>query len=301
MDDASRTIYVNCDLVAYGNFLPDEWAESVFEKAKTAPCLDNLLLDLTQTWRAVAYTASMPSAFVRSVQGAVLSYARHKTSDASIASFGGHVLSRVADELRDEVSLSRKLRRTIAGRISVIAKEFREQAAKIEPQMSIEEVWQEFFRKDKAGDGFAQSIWGSQRVSYVAFYNEYEAFLIQCAKVVLGKSSLRITDKSGKKEFYDALRSKFGTDLFDVCWGHSEINIARLVRHALSHAGGQETDDLKKLNHGFMLADGKIQIGPQHVHRMLRHLLAGVTALVAAAAVLPAFATIPSQPQDDDD
>jgi hypothetical protein len=297
MDDATRTIYINTDINAYENFLPSEWVTGVFEKAKAAPYLDSLLLDFTQSWRAIAYTASMPFLFVRSIQGAVLGYARYKTSDASIVSFGDQVLDRVANETSREFGISRKIRRTIAKRISAIATEFREQRAKIELQMPIDEIWQNFYRDD----GYVQGVWSSQRVAFLAFYNEYEAFLIQCAKEALGKTSFRITDKGDKKEFYDLLRSKFDTNILDICWLHSEINIARVVRNSLSHSGGKETDDLKGLNHGFKFMDGKLQIGPEHIHRLLRHLRAGVTAFVAAAAIMPIFATMPNRTQNGDD
>jgi hypothetical protein len=114
----------------------------------------------------------------------------------------------------------------------------------------------------------------------------YEAFLVDCAKRVLGVTSLRATSD----EFKDALRKGFTKDISAPCWTHHEINNARLVRHALSHAGGRETFDLKKQRHGVKLVDGVLQIVPHHNHNMLRRLRAGVDALVAVAASDPKFA-----------
>lgn len=68
------------------------------------------------------------------------------------------------------------------------------------------------------------------------------------------------------------------------------MNIAKLVRHALSHAGGRETADLKKQKHGITLIKGVLQIVPHDNHNLLRRLRAGVERLVAVAASMPRFA-----------
>jgi hypothetical protein len=67
-------------------------------------------------------------------------------------------------------------------------------------------------------------------------------------------------------------------------------NIAKLVRHALSHAGGRETADLKKQKHGIKLVEGVLQIVPHDNHNLLRRLRVGVEAVVGVAASDPKFA-----------
>jgi hypothetical protein len=51
-------------------------------------------------------------------------------------------------------------------------------------------------------------------------------------------------------EFKKGLRTAFARDVADPCWFHPEINIARLIRHALSHNGGRVTEYLKNQKHG---------------------------------------------------
>ncbi|HTU19459.1 MAG TPA: hypothetical protein VMG10_15470 [Gemmataceae bacterium] len=148
--------------------------------------------------------------------------------------------------------------------------------------MPTEPIWGDFLKQD----ALAMSVWSSQRVSYVAFYNAYEAFLVDCAKLALGVGHLRPTDK----DFKQALRSGFGKDISTPCWSHHEINNARLVRHALSHADGRETTDLKRQRHGVKVLDGKLQIVPHDNHNLLRLLRTGVEALVDATAADPRFA-----------
>src|SRR5262249_32508361 len=144
----------------------------------------------------------------------------------------------------------------------------------VTPEMPIEPIWAHFLEQD----AFAMSVWSSQWVSYVAFYNAYEAFIVDCLKVGTGLSSLRSTDK---KAFNEALRTGLGRDISGPCWSHHEINIARLVRHALSHNGGRETDDLKKQKHGVKLISDALQIVPEDNHRMLRRLRKAVEEVIA--------------------
>lgn len=206
--------------------------------------------------------------------------------DSSIIAFADAVLAKVSRKVPELVD-DRQLRVRLASEIVRAADEFRAQRSAVTPEMPIEPLWQDFLKQD----AFAMSVWSSQRISYVAFYNAYEAFLVDCAKLALGVSQLRATDK----EFKESLRTGFGKDISVPCWTHHEMNNAKLVRHALSHADGRETPDLKKQKHGIKVLDGKLQIVPQDNHNLLRHLRAGVEAVVAVAAADPKF----SRSQDE--
>lgn len=88
-----------------------------------------------------------------------------------------------------------------------------------------------------------------------------------------------------------ALRTGLGVDVFSPCWAHHEINIARLVRHALSHNGGRETLDLKKQNHRIELIGNELQIVPRDNLRMLEYLQKAVDELVRVTVTHPKFMT----------
>src|SRR5205809_4273827 len=137
--------------------------------------------------------------------------------------------------------------------------------AAVKNEYPIEPMWAQFMNEAP----FRISLWASQRVAFVAFYNAYEAFIVDCLKIGTGRSQLRLTDK---KPFNEALRSGLSKDISIPCWPHHEINIARLVRHALSHNGGRETEDLKKQKHGIKLIGEELQVVPEDNHRMLRRL-----------------------------
>ena len=281
MSDPVRNIYIDNRMGSYEGYVPDDWGAKVFEVTKAAPGLDHMLVDLVMSWRTTAYTASMPATAIKAIQAATLGYAKFVSPDSSIIGFADGVLAKESRRVPELVE-DRGLRARLASEIVTVADEFRAQHAAVTPEMPIDPIWYDFLKQD----AFALSVWSSQRVSYVAFYNAYEAFLVDCAKLALGTSQLRATDK----KFKEALRADFVNDISVPCWTHHDLNIAKLVRHALSHAGGWETADLKKQKHGIKLLGGVLQIVPDDNHNQLRRLRAGVEAIVAVAVADPRFA-----------
>jgi hypothetical protein len=115
----------------------------------------------------------------------------------------------------------------------------------------VEGYWQEAL----ANSEFQLSLWGSQRLCYGGLYYAYEDFLLRVFKLVKADPNYRIQDKFSK-DFADA----FGVPLRDYCWSDQKVLAARFVRHALVHAGGRETKDVKGVKHGIKVADGELQI-----------------------------------------
>jgi len=109
---------------------------------------------------------------------------------------------------------------------------------------------------------------------------------VDCLKVGKGVCRLRSTDKTA---FNDALRTALSQDITGPCWSHHEINIPRLVRHALSHNGGRVTEDLRKQKHGVELVGDVLQIMPQDIHLMLRRLRKAVEEVIAVTSGDPKF------------
>ena len=129
-------------------------------------------------------------------------------------------------------------------------------------------------------------LWSSQRVAFSAYYNAYENLLVRLAKTAAGLDSLRVTNKS---DFNKCLREQFGDDGRDTCWTNSRINLFRLIRHSLSHAGGRLTDDLAKIKHNLHLIDGKIQITPVENILIVKTLQPCVDFLIERVSMHDAF------------
>lgn len=278
MADPVRNIYIDNRMGQYEGYIPDDWAPKAFGPVKPGSALDNQLVDLLLGWRTTAYTASMPATAIKVAQSTTLGYAKYVSPDGMIVAHSEAIVAKVSRKVPELVE-GRRLREALLKELVTVADELRAAHSAATPEMPI---WADFLKQD----AFALSVWSSQRVSYVAFYNAYEAFLVDCAKLASGVGQLRATDK----DFKEALRSGFGKDISSPCWSHHEINNARLVRHALSHADGRETADLKKQRHGVKVLDGKLQIVPHDNHNLLRRLRASVEALVDAAAADPKFA-----------
>ncbi len=281
MADPVRNIYIDKRMGQYEGYIPDDWAPKAFGPVKPGSALDNLLVDLLLGWRTTAYTASMPATAIKVAQSSTLGYAKYVSPDGMIVAYSEAIVAKVSRKVPELVE-DRRLREAVLRELVTVADEFRAAHSAATPEMPVEPIWADFLKQD----AFAMSVWSSQRISFVAFYNAYEAFLVNCVKFALGVGQLRATDK----EFQEALRTGFGKDISSACWSHHEINNARLVRHALSHADGRETADLKKQRHGVKVLEGKLQIVPHDNHNLLRRLRAGVEALVDTATADPKFA-----------
>jgi hypothetical protein len=289
MEMPGRTIHTETEMHGYEGYLPDEWCNKIVGLVPDGTVIDRVFLDLLMSWRSTAYTAQMPATAVRALHAATLGRGNFVSPDRSIVAYSDQIIQRLTQRV-PELMDDRPLRATLVAELAMIASEFRDRAASVQEEYPIQPIWNHFM-----GDvAFRISLWASQRVAFVAFYNAYEGFLLDTLKVGTGLPSLRSTDK---KVFNEALRTALGKDVSGPCWSHHEINIARLVRHALSHNGGRETVELRSHKHGVKLFGDALQIVPEDNHRMLRRLrlaveeiirvTIGSTKFIAPLAVLP--------------
>lgn len=167
----------------------------------------------------------------------------------------------------------------------IISSDIRDARASVKPDVPIEPIWRSLIELQP----FQMNVWSSQRVSYATFFNAYETFIVRTAKVAWGKEVKKFRTTS--KEFKQALRGSFANDLFANCWDATDLKRVRFVRHALTHTGGRETDDLKELGHNIKLIDGVLQIMPDDNRALIKLLQDSVECLVDEASKLPQFAS----------
>ncbi len=293
--ESDRKITTDPDINAYQGYLPDEWGPKVIGPIPEGTVLERLLLDLAMAWRSASYTAQMPATAVRAMHAATAGLANYSSNDASIADFADKVIGKLAEQV-PELHSNRTLSNKLVNRLNDIATGFRDRARQAKLEVPIEPMWASFMQQVS----FRISLWSSQRISYAAFFNAYEAFLVDTLKVGLGVSSLRVTTK---KEFNEALRTALGTDISGPCWRDIDLLIPRLVRHALSHNGGRVTSDLSNHQHGIALVGKELQIFPADLHRMLKPLLKAAERIVDVTKDNPKFqapaAKLPLSPEDE--
>ncbi len=279
--EPDRTICTDPDINAYQGYIPDDWGERVIGPIPAGTVLKRLLLDLAVTWRSVSYTAQMPANSIRAMHATAIGRSSYFTKNASIVAFSDQVINQLAERVPG-LHGNRNLVNKLTEGLREIATGFRDRARKAKDRVSVEFMWADFMQEM----AFRMSLWSSQRVAYVSFYNAYEAFLVDTLKVALDVASLRVTQK---KEFNDALRNALGVDISVQCWSSKDVFIPRLVRHALSHNGGRVTSDLASHNHGIKLIGEALQILPADVHRMLKPLRGAVERIVGVTTDSPKF------------
>ena len=273
-------IYVDTRISAYKNYLTTEKAKSLCDAANTAGVLARFVLDLTLQWRTVSYTASMPALLVESLGTFSEGYMASVSPNGGILQFAEVVLAKLSRRIPALVD-DRQLRSQFATELVTLAHEFHSAKSNVTQNIDHDAIWNDYLKLAP----FAMSVWSSQRVAFVTFYNAYESFLVRCVKQVTGVGKIRTTSK----EFKRALRENFSVDIMSPCWTNHDLNIARLVRHSLSHANGCPTNELNGQRHNIKLIDDVLQITPDDNHALLGVLSRAVETLISQAARLPQF------------
>jgi hypothetical protein len=95
------------------------------------------------------------------------------------------------------------------------------------------------------------------QVCAVAVYNAYDGFLAACTE---GGEERRIAER---------LKSKYGQGVSEQLFQPRDIQVARELRHAVSHNRGRMTEKLKRLDSRLDCHDGLISVRPRDIRRFL--------------------------------
>lgn len=279
-DDILRTVYVATTLDAYRNFFNDDWGERVDRLAASKTKLSEIIFDLMMEWRAAAYTASLPVSILEHIKAYHDSFVNTGELNTTLLRLAQVIPAQLAQEL-PELSVDPSSLRRIREKLVDIGARIEEARDNATTEFPLEETWQSYLEHHV----YQLSLWGSQRICFVSIYNSYENFLMRAVCIAQSNDSCRTSDREFKKYLFES----FGEDLRNKCWTSGELNIARLARHSLSHAGGRLTDKLKEQNHGFVIRDGRIQIVPEKTKALFSLLKDCVYSLAEKAVTMPEF------------
>lgn len=167
----------------------------------------------------------------------------------------GQVLERLIDKIdhgleKHNLSLSEKDRKTLVQEIRAVESEIRRAASSHRVTFSTQDLWSHFLQTQ----GIALSLLMSEVNAYSGLYFGYESYLINSVKVIKGLPRLRARGLS------DQLEALGGKPLADACWNDRAIEIARLVRHAITHNGRKITNDLQKYRADLVLEGDEIVV-----------------------------------------
>lgn len=279
-DEIIREVYIDTRFDSYRNFFSDDWGERIDALTADIPKLSPLVFDVMMEWRAAAYTASLPVSILEHMKAFHDGFVRTgeiNTTLLRLMEIVPGALARKIPELTTDPSLMRRIQKELV-EIGATMEENRDPSGF---EFPLEETWNSYLNEY----AYQLSLWGSQRICYVSIYNSYENFLVRCVGIAKNIEGCRTTHKKFKKCIVDC----FGKEMRDKCWTGPQVNIARLARHALSHAGGRETKRLAQQNHGFVVIDARIQVTPEKTKDLFALLKDAVFALCERAVIMPEF------------
>ncbi len=279
-EEILRTIYVTRTLDAYRGFFSDDWGERIEQLTRTKPRLSEIVFDILMEWRAAAYTASLPVCILEHMKGYHDGFVNSGDINTQLLHLAETIPRKLAQEI-PELCNDPALVRRLRGKLVDIGAEVERARDKAVFEFPLEETWQSYLQDNV----YQLSLWGSQRICFVSIYNSYENFLVRAVSIARLINSCRTTDKDFQKNLVES----FGQKLRDMCWTANDINIARLARHALSHAGGRVTDSLANQDHGFEVRDGRIQVTPEKTKELFSLLKDCVYSLAETAATMSQF------------
>jgi hypothetical protein len=114
----------------------------------------------------------------------------------------------------------------------------------------LQSIWRNYLSERE----FLMGLWMSEITSYCAVYFAYEVFIVRSLKVASGSERLRT------HQVYERIVQLLGSSIANSCWQDSDVELARLIRHAAVHNGRQITSALEKYRQKLVLQNDEIVI-----------------------------------------
>lgn len=255
---------ITCDprLEEYKPFLDSEFPQALHDSCGENVAFQNLVLDLLLSWRAASYAAAMPYLLVKSMESQHDGYISALEPDDSVLRFSEVILAKLAERI-GQVSADHGLQASIRQELFRISNEvlIAKKIAQESTRFPLEEAWQQYLDLGP----FQVVMWGLLRTVFISVYNAYEEFVVHAAKLVLQAERLRTT----QDDFSKRLVTAFGESVAERAWFSDQVNLFKLVRNSLVHAGGRITADLrgKAISYPFD-SEGRLHFHPCHIREL---------------------------------
>jgi hypothetical protein len=273
-----KNIKIDTRVDAYKTYFDHAWYRKLDETVAGSK-LEEPVFSLGMNWKSAANTHLMPWLMIQSIKRFWEGHLRgqESASEQAVTHLAQHVPAEMGDSLSH---MKRKKLAEVMTQIGGRMKQVREQNdEEINPQAVFD-----IFLSGPGGSELQLSIWGSQRITYGAVFHAYEDFVSRCVGLARNEPDYRAFKI---KTLHSDARAAFGDTTANHCLTDSPVELARLVRNALAHQGGRETDELKKVAHGVTVVDGVLQVMPDDNRRLFDTLKDRVFKLTQAALSLP--------------
>ncbi len=278
------------NLASYEQFFDHDWCKRIFGLVNNS-VLKHAVDTLMVAWRSTNGVHLLPWLLVQSLRE--FADGEYKGSLQFRADYSGTVIKGICDKLEVRMPVLNFNQRMALRRVLTdIEREALHtlKTAQSQVRFDVERYWDFITHTSE----FPFCILGSQRINYGALFFAYEDFLANTIRTKEAAYSSR--DNPIKVAF----AKHFGDPLTDYCWNHDEVDLARLVRHALAHNGGRFAPPLDKYKARFVdatgttppllqgelfyVVDGKIQITPCNTKYLFGVLKDRVTRIVEESA-----------------
>lgn len=259
-----RKILVDERQLAYGSFFTDDFAKEAFAIADRTPRLQVAIFDLVADWRSASYVGAIPSLLPTILKQFHDSFMNYETPPSGILTYSETILTKLSSEV-PELAISPELQAKLRERIVSISDEVLAANSAVKLELNSDEVWQEYLK----AHAFVMGLHGTMRAVYLSVYGAYENFITRVLSVAHNGERVRVTDRDFNKLFRSVLN-----DVIDEAWFADKIQTAKLVRHALMHAGGRVTKELQDRVIPIAVADKQLHVFPEHVAELYKTLKA---------------------------
>jgi hypothetical protein len=284
-DDGQIIVAIKIDdrLESYKDVYGDKWPLAINQALVGVPWLSDATSNLLMQWRGVSYAVGFPPLIADQLSAFAASFVSQQGPNSNILKLADATLSRLRQaipEMNMDPSLSRRIHNEIVELSARLLDGSATDACKLTP----EGIWPSYLNEKP----FRLTLWSSQRIGYMAVFNAYETFVVDVVRVLSGRDRLRSSDQ----DFRSTLVSAVGPRAAQNCWCSAKINVIRLVRHSLAHAGGRVTRDLEKVSHGIQVHENVIQVMPADLRAAYERLAKSVVQLLNACREIGPSASI---------
>jgi len=265
-----KNLVIDPNFDSYQSFFDHAWAQSIDKVADGTP-LAVIVFDLCAAWKAAANTHRLPWLTMQLFKSFARGFVQTREPITKMCIEA--VAQRLPAEMERLSNMQRKDMRKVLQRIYEDVCNRPDTAI---GEFVIGNMWQAILPDFE----FTASLWASQRLCYGAIYYAYEDFLVRTYRAVVGQPDYRMFSA---KQFGDDFARAFTNELRGFCFA-GDVNVARLVRNALAHNGGRETEELRREKHPYRVEDGEIHVLPSNTKGLFDMLKERATRLVTEAA-----------------
>jgi hypothetical protein len=252
----------------YADMISPDWCKDFAAALKNSPEIKDAGNDLMVQWRAATRVGDFPAVMMSMFSAFASSSLRTQPpatmlpmlAEAWGAAFRSHAPSLVKGTLFNTVM--RATKESVRNKVEVVTR-------KGLAAVSTDAIWAAYV----AEPAFRFRVWSTMQVCAVAVYNAYDGFLFRCTDGEEGRIG-------------DRVKRRYGAELYQELFQLRDIQIARVLRHSISHNRGRMTEELENLRPGMSSHDGLISVYPRDIRRYLaamggaamslaRHLAAG--------------------------